>query len=47
MINSPTFWVAKMPYFITPNAILYHPKCHISFSEIPRFLLAEVWRFTR
>lgn len=47
MLNSPTFLVTKMPYSIPSNVTLYHRKCHISFSEMPHFVLAEVWRFTR
>ena len=47
MLNSPHFLVTKMPYSIPSNATLYHRKCHISFSEMLHFVLAEVWRFTR
>ena len=47
MLNSPTFLVTKMPYSIPSNATLYHRKRHISFSEMPHFVLAEVWHFTR
>ena len=43
----PTFLVTKMPYSIPSNVTLYHRKCHISFSEMLHFVLAEVWRFTR
>lgn len=42
MLNSPTFLVTKMPYSIPSNATLYHRKRHISFSEMPHFVLAEV-----
>ncbi len=40
MLNSP-------PLFGHQNAIFYPLKRHTLSSEMPHFVLAEVWRFTR
>ena len=45
MLNSPTFLVTKMPYSIPSNATLYHRKCHISFSEMPHFIVRNAIGF--
>jgi len=34
-----------MPGFITPNATLYHRKCHILMGKMPHFSKHKVWHF--